>query len=251
MTTATELAAQVSNDALQARRFAGAAQQSAIAAQTKAQEVAQLVQTAASNLARLINTTDAAQQSAIAAQQALSAIEALVETIGSPDVAVALKVELGTAAYRNVGATPGTVAAGDDSRFTDARTPTGHSATHQTGGADELTATDVGADPAGTAAAATLKAPVQIATSRALTNADHNKVLVCATGVSLTINTGLTAGFSCGVKQGGTTQVEIIAGAGVTRVNLNDQFKTSEQKAIIGVVNTDTETYDVTGATAA
>lgn len=37
-----------------------------------------------------------------------------------------------------VGTTAGTVAAGNDSRFSDARTPTAHASTHQTGGADAI-----------------------------------------------------------------------------------------------------------------
>lgn len=45
---------------------------------------------------------------------------------------------LGGAATLNVGTTTGTVAAGDDSRFTDARTPTAHAASHGDGGSDEI-----------------------------------------------------------------------------------------------------------------
>ena len=44
----------------------------------------------------------------------------------------------GGAATLNVGTTTGTVAAGDDSRFTNARTPTAHASTHVTGGSDAI-----------------------------------------------------------------------------------------------------------------
>lgn len=54
-------------------------------------------------------------------------------------------LELGAAAILNVGATAGTVAAGNDSRFTDARTPTPHAATHATGGSDPVTPAAIGA----------------------------------------------------------------------------------------------------------
>jgi hypothetical protein len=45
---------------------------------------------------------------------------------------------LGGAAALNVGTTTGTVAAGDDSRMSDARTPTAHASTHVTGQADAI-----------------------------------------------------------------------------------------------------------------
>jgi hypothetical protein len=52
---------------------------------------------------------------------------------------------LGNSATRNIGTTAGTVAAGDDTRLTDARTPTAHAATHASGGTDPVTAAAIGA----------------------------------------------------------------------------------------------------------
>jgi hypothetical protein len=69
-----------------------------------------------------------------------------VNVPGSPDTdgkvvlsALAAYVEgtLGNAAGLDVGTTAGTVAAGDDSRFTDARAPTAHAASH-TNGSDDI-----------------------------------------------------------------------------------------------------------------
>lgn len=53
---------------------------------------------------------------------------------------------LGDAAAKNTGTTVGTVAAGDDSRFANARTPTAHASSHQNGGADEIATATAGAD---------------------------------------------------------------------------------------------------------
>lgn len=56
------------------------------------------------------------------------------------DVAAArTSLGLGAAATRNVGTTTGTVAAGDDSRLSNARTPTAHAASHASGGSDPVT----------------------------------------------------------------------------------------------------------------
>jgi len=53
------------------------------------------------------------------------------------------KPTLGTAAALSVGTTSGTVAAGDDIRLTNTRTPTAHAATHQAGGTDSIKLDDL------------------------------------------------------------------------------------------------------------
>jgi len=52
---------------------------------------------------------------------------------------------LGDSATLNVGTIAGTVAAGNDSRLSDARSPTAHSSTHQSGGADAIKLDDLAA----------------------------------------------------------------------------------------------------------
>lgn len=54
---------------------------------------------------------------------------------------------LGDAATKNTGSAAGTVAAGDDSRLSNARTPTAHKSTHASSGGDALTPADIGAEP--------------------------------------------------------------------------------------------------------
>ena len=68
---------------------------------------------------------------------------------GVTDAATArTNLGLGGAATKNVGTTAGTVAAGDDSRLTDARTPTAHATSHKSGGTDAIKLNELAAPTA-------------------------------------------------------------------------------------------------------
>ena len=67
-----------------------------------------------------------------------SAVDAEKNVIITVANFVANVLGLGTAATKDVGTTAGTVAAGDDSRLSNARTPTAHASTHKSGGADAI-----------------------------------------------------------------------------------------------------------------
>lgn len=72
--------------------------------------------------------------------------------------------DLGNSAGLDVGTIAGTVAAGDDSRLSDARTPTAHAASHQ-GGADDLpglTAQATATWEAGTGTTETVVSPAKV-----------------------------------------------------------------------------------------
>ncbi|RXS84232.1 hypothetical protein EST92_11785 [Streptomyces sp. TM32] len=81
---------------------------------------------------------------------------------------------LGGAATLNVGTVTGTVAAGDDSRLSNSRTPTAHKSTHATGGSDALSPADIGADAAGAASSAV--AALSALTQTVVKSADEQRV---------------------------------------------------------------------------
>lgn len=91
-----------------------------------------------------LDTLDSTVGGKEAAGTAASAVSAH-EGAADPHAGYALESSLGGAAVLNVGTTTGTVAAGDDSRLSDARTPTAHKSSHATGGSDALAAADIGA----------------------------------------------------------------------------------------------------------
>lgn len=69
-----------------------------------------------------------------------------------------------------------------------------------------------------------------------------------ASPVSLNLPAGLPVGFSCAVVQMGAGKVTITAGAGVTMFNSGSLFGTSAQYAVIGVIQTATNEYVVSGS---
>lgn len=94
-------------------------------------------------------------------------------------------------------------------------------------------------------------APLDVAESRDLANTDHGRVLNCTAGVTLTIPAGLQAGFNCAIHQASSSQVTVAAGDGVTLHNVSSQTKTQTQYAMVGLINTEVDVYNLTGATGA
>ena len=103
---------------------------------------------------------DFVTRQALAGVSDLAGIEGVVNSISATAPATwdsttrTLAVSTGTglttssgALVPDFGTTTGKVAQGNDSRFTDARTPTAHASTHYTAGSDPLTATNIGGVP--------------------------------------------------------------------------------------------------------
>ena len=93
--------------------------------------------------AAALATTVAGKQAASATLTLLSALSttSIGRSLLTADDQAALRsiLQLGGAALLNVGTAAGTVAAGDDSRLSNARTPTAHAASHAAAGPDALT----------------------------------------------------------------------------------------------------------------
>jgi hypothetical protein len=94
--------------------------------------------------------------------------------------------------------------------------------------------------------------PVAITVGRNLTNDDDGCVLVNRTNTArtMTIPAGLRDGFSCKIIQGGTGVVTVAAGASVTAAGLVG-LKTAGANSVIRIEPYDTDSYKVTGDTAA
>jgi hypothetical protein len=75
-------------------------------------------------------------------------------------------------------------------------------------------------------------------TSRTLSAADNGKVIYCTNGAAVTITcaTGLGAGFSCTIIQGGAGKVTVAAGA-ATLNSYSALFSTMGQHAVISLIS--------------
>ncbi|MEU8839934.1 SGNH/GDSL hydrolase family protein [Streptomyces roseus] len=141
--------------------------------------------------------------------QALGAGGALLRTNNLSDLnsvpAARGFLGLGGAAVLNVGTAAGTVAGGDDARFTNARTPTAHASTHASNGSDPVTPAAIGAYTS--AAGTTLEGRVTTVENTALTKADN----LGSVANPATARTNLNLGNSA-TRNVGTTTGTVAAG---------------------------------------
>lgn len=87
-------------------------------------------------------------------------------------------------------------------------------------------------------------------TTRTLSASDNGKVLYFTSGSAITVTTasGLGAGFSCLVIQGGAGQVTIAQGASTTLVSNGSLTKTATQYSVISVICPVADTFLLAGA---
>jgi hypothetical protein len=145
---------------------------------------------------------------AFTAQRVFQAIAAWWATI--TDTALRTKAGLGDSATLNVGTTAGTVAAGDDSRLTNSRTPTAHASSHVSGGSDEIRAATASVNGLMTAAFASkldgIEAGAQVNVATNLSYTAATRLLESSTGtdVTLPLVTSTAAGLAP-LSGGGTS----------------------------------------------
>jgi hypothetical protein len=125
---------------------------------------------------------------------------------GLADTAVQ-PADLGGAASLNVGTTAGTVAAGNDSRFSDARTPTTHASSHVTGGSDKIR--DATASQDGLATATQITKLDGIESGADVTDATN----VAAAGALMTGSLGTGVGTALAVAIGNAGAPVLFNGA--------------------------------------
>ncbi len=125
---------------------------------------------------------------AFTAERVFQAIAAWWATITAS--ALRTKAELGGAATLNVGTTAGTVAAGDDSRLSNARTPTAHAASH-TNGTDDIQNATAAQKGLMTAAYASkldgIEAGAQVNVATNLSYTAASRLLESSTGTDVTL----------------------------------------------------------------
>jgi hypothetical protein len=97
-----------------------------------------------------------------------------------------------------------------------------------------------------------LKSPgvvTEAGTTRTLSATDNGKVIYCTSGSAVTITTasGLGAGFSCLVIQGGAGQITFAQGGGTTLVSYASLVKTAGQYAAASIVCPAADTFVLAG----
>lgn len=182
---------------------------------------------------------------AFTAERVFQAIAAWWATITAS--ALRSKAELGGAATLNVGTTAGTVAAGDDSRLSNARTPTAHAASH-TNGTDDIQNATAAQKGLMTAAYASkldgIEAGAQVNVATNLSYTAASRLLESSTGTDVTLP--LFASGAAGLvpaSGGGTTNFLRADGTFAAPASGGAIVK------VVAAVKTDTAT--VTGTTPA
>lgn len=156
---------------------------------------------------------------------------------------------LGGAAVLNVGTTTGTVTAGDDSRLSNARTPTAHAASHGSGGSDPVAPAAIGAYTA--AAGTALDGRVTNVENTALTKADNLASLASASTARTNLGLGGAAVLAVGTGAGTVAAGDDsrITGAAQKAQNLSDLASATTARTNLGLGNSATRAVGTTTGT--
>jgi hypothetical protein len=158
---------------------------------------------------------------------------------------------LGGAATANVGTAAGTVAAGDDSRMTNARTPLAHASSHGSGGSDPVTPAAIGAYMA--SAGNTLEGRVTTVENTALTKTDNLASLGSASTARTNLGLGGAAVLAVGTGTGSVAAGDDsrITGAAQKAQNLADLSSAATARTNLGLGNSATRAVGTTTGTVA
>jgi hypothetical protein len=112
-------------------------------------------------------------------------------------------------------------------------------------------------DVSGTATATAFASPAyqvnaittDATTSRTLVAGDNGEVIYFTSGSAITVTTasGLGAGFSCVIIQGGAGQITVAQGSSTTRVAYNASYKSAGQYAVISIACPIADTFVLAG----
>lgn len=88
----------------------------------------------------------------------------------------------------------------------------------------------------------------QVGTTRTLSATDSNKVIYCtsASATTITMGSGLPAGFNCTIIQGSTGKVTLTSG-GLILLSYSSLFSTMGPYAIISVLSPETDVFIAAG----
>jgi hypothetical protein len=138
------------------------------------------------------------------------------------------------------GTTSGTACSGDDARLSDARTPTSHThdASQIVSGTLAISNGGTGASTAKGAVTNLTSVSSRVTTSSfSLADSDSGTVIEveATSAITITVPSGLAAGFNCVIIQGSTGQVTF-AGTGGNLKTYNSLLKTAGQNAVVSII---------------
>jgi hypothetical protein len=186
----------------------------------------------------------------VAGKEATGVAAALVDDLSGVTNAATARTNLGLgdSATKNVGTAAGTVAAGDDGRLSDSRTPTSHATSHGSAGSDPITIANTQVTGLGGAAtknvgttAGTVAAGDDSRLSDSRTPTAHAASHAAAGGDALTLSVSQVTGAEATANKGAANGYASLGSDGkipssqVPAIAITDTFTASSQAAMLAL----------------